>query len=93
MKWSEVHLYTLKEKPADAEIASHALMIRAGLIRKVAPGIYTYGPLALRSIRKFEAIVREELNRAGCLELLMPMVQPKSLWEETGRWREMGRGR
>ena len=92
MKWSESHLYTLKEKPADAEITSHALMVRAGLIRKLAPGIYTYGPLALKAIRKVEKVIREELDRRGCQELLMPMVQPRELWEETNRWTEMGDG-
>lgn len=92
MKWTKSHIYTLREDPADADIPSQALMVRAGLIRKVAPGIYTYGYLGLRVIRKFEKIVREELDRRGCLEILMPMVQPKSLWEETGRWEEMGAG-
>ena len=92
MKWSKSYLYTLREAPADAEIASHQLMVRAGLIRKVAPGIYTYGHFALRAIRRFEAIVRQELDKRGCVEVLMPMVQPSSLWEETGRWKEMGAG-
>ncbi len=92
MKWSKSYLYTLKDAPADAEIPSHQLMVRAGLIRKVAPGIYTYGNLALRAIRKFESIVREELNKRGCQEVLMPMVQPAELWRETNRWAEMGDG-
>lgn len=92
MKWSKSYLYTLKDAPADAEIPSHQLMSRAGLIRKVAPGIYTYGALALRAIRKFERIIREELDRRGCQEILMPMVQPAQLWQETGRWTEMGEG-
>ncbi len=92
MKWSKSYLFTLREAPADAEIPSHVLMMRAGMIRKVAAGIYTYGPLALKAIRRFEQIVREELNKRGCQELLMPMVQPKELWEETGRWQEMGEG-
>ena len=92
MKWSTGYLFTLKEAPADAEIPSHVLMVRGGYMRKVAPGIFTYGPLLLRSLRKFENIVREELDRAGCVELLMPMVQPRELWEETGRWKEMGEG-
>jgi prolyl-tRNA synthetase len=92
MRWSKAYLFTTKEAPNDAEIPSHQLMARAGLIRKVAPGIYTYGHLALRSIRKFEAIVREELNRRGCQEILMPMVHPAALWQETNRWVEMGDG-
>ncbi|MGE0529169.1 MAG: proline--tRNA ligase [Bdellovibrionales bacterium] len=92
MKWSSGYLFTLKEAPADAEIPSHILLVRGGYIRKVAPGIFTYGPLFLRAMRKFEAIVRAELDRRGCVELLMPMVQPRELWEETGRWREMGDG-
>lgn len=92
MKWTKSHIYTLKEVPADAEIPSHKLMIRGGYIKKLAPGIFTYGPLALRAIRKFEAIIREELDKRGCVEVLMPMVQPKELWEETNRWTEMGSG-
>ncbi len=92
MKWSKSFLFTLKENPADAEIPSHILMVRGGYIKKVAPGIFTYGTLALRSIRKFEQIVREELSQRGCLEILMPMVQPRELWEETNRWSEMGPG-
>lgn len=92
MRWSQSFIFTLKEVPADAEIPSHILMVRSGAIRKVAPGIYTYGPMALRAMRKFEGIVRDELNRRGCLEILMPMVHPKELWEETGRWQEMGEG-
>lgn len=92
MKWSNSFFFTLKENPADAEIPSHILMVRGGYIKKVAPGIFTYGPLALRSIRKFEQIVREELSMRGCLEILMPMVQPKELWDETNRWTEMGPG-
>jgi prolyl-tRNA synthetase len=82
---------TLKETPADAEIISHQLMLRSGMIRKVAAGIYTYMPLGLRSVRKVEQIVREEMDRAGCLELLMPMVIPAELWEESGRWEQYGR--
>ena len=92
MKWSKSFLHTLKDAPSDTEIPSHRLMVRAGLIRKVAPGIYTYGNLALRAIRKFERILREELDRRGCQEILMPIVQPASLWMETGRWTEMGDG-
>ncbi len=92
MKWSKSFLYTLKDAPTDAEIPSHKLMVRAGLIRKVAPGIYTYGNLGLRAIRKFEGLIRQELDKRGCQEVLMPMVQPASLWQETGRWKEMGDG-
>lgn len=90
MKWSNGFVFTLKEAPNDAEIPSHILMVRAGFIKKLAPGIFSYGPLALRAIRKFENIVREELNKRGCLEILMPMVQPRELWEETNRWGQMG---
>lgn len=92
MKWSQTHIYTLKEAPADAEIPSHKLMVRGGYIRKLAPGMYTYGNLALRAIRKFENIIRQELDSRGCTEILMPMVHPRELWEETGRWSEMGAG-
>src|SRR6201994_5187140 len=81
---------TLKEAPADAEIVSHKLMVRAGMIRRVAGGIYNYLPIGLRSIRKVEAIVREEMNRAGAIELLMPSVQPAELWQESGRWEKYG---
>ncbi len=91
MRWSKSHLHTIKEIPADAEIASHQLMIRAGYIKKVAQGIFTYGPLALRAIRKFENIVRHELNSRGAVEVLMPMVQPRELWDESGRWNAMGK--
>lgn len=90
MKWSEVTLKTLRENPADAEMESHRLFVRGGYIKKVAPGIYSYGYLLLRALRKFEAILREELAKAGCQEILMPMVQPASLWQESGRWPKMG---
>lgn len=92
MKWSQSYIYTLKEAPSDAEIPSHKLMVRAGMIKKVAPGIYTYSHLGLRAIRKFENIIRMELNKRACNEVLMPMVQPRELWEETNRWTEMGPG-
>jgi len=92
MKWSKSFLFTLRDAPADAEIDSHKLMMRAGLIRKVAPGIYSYGTLALRAIRKFENIVREELNKRGAQEILMPVVHPAELWQETGRYEQMGAG-
>jgi len=90
MRLSQFHLATVKEVPADAEIASHQLMLRTGMIRKLAAGIYTWSPLGLRVLRKVEAIVREEMDRAGAIELLMPCVQPKELWEETGRWEKFG---
>lgn len=92
MKWSQAFIYTMKESPAEAEIPSHKLLIRGGYIKKLAAGIFTYGPLALRSIRKFEQIVREEHEKGGLSEILMPMVQPRELWEETGRWSQMGDG-
>ena len=90
MRLSQFHLATVKEVPADAEIASHQLMIRAGMIRKLASGLYTWSPLGLRVLRKVEAVVREEMNRAGAIEMLMPSVQPRELWEETGRWEKFG---
>lgn len=92
MKWSQTHVYTLKDAPADAEIPSHKLLVRSGFIKKLAPGLYTYGHLALRAIRKFENIIREELNKEGAIEILMPVVHPKELWVETNRWSEMGAG-
>jgi prolyl-tRNA synthetase len=90
MKASRFLISTLKEAPADAEVASHRLMTRAGMIRKLAGGIYTYMPMGLRVIRKVEAIVREEMNRAGAIELLMPVIQPAELWQESGRWEKYG---
>ena len=87
---SKFHINTLKEAPAEAEVVSHKLMMRAGMIRRLAGGIYTYMPLALRSLRKIENIVREEMNHAGALELLMPVVQPAELWQESGRWEAYG---
>ena len=90
MKASQSFLVTLKEAPADAEVVSHQLMVRAGLIRKLSAGIYSYLPCGLRIIRKVENIIREEMNRAGAIELLMPVVQPAELWQETGRWEKMG---
>jgi len=91
MRYSNYFIPTLKEDPADAEIVSHKLMIRAGMIRKLAAGIYNYLPLGLRSLGKVEAIVREEMNRAGAIELLMPAVLPAELWEESGRWNYYGK--
>jgi len=90
MRTSRFHLGTIKEAPADAELASHQLMIRAGFIRRVAAGIYTWLPLGVRVLRKVEAIVREEMNRAGAIELVMPAVQPAELWQESGRWQAYG---
>ncbi len=90
MRTSQFPLNTVKETPADAETASHQLMLRAGLIRKLAAGLYTWLPLGMRVLRKVEAIVREEMNRAGALEVLMPTVQPAELWQESGRWEQYG---
>ena len=90
MRLSQFHLNTVKEVPADAEIVSHQLMLRAGMLRKLAAGIYTWTPLGLRVLRKVEAIVREEMQRAGAVELLMPSIQPRELWDETGRWQKFG---
>ncbi|MET0281722.1 MAG: proline--tRNA ligase [Steroidobacteraceae bacterium] len=90
MRLSQFHLRTTKETPADAELISHKLMLRTGMIRKLASGLYTWSPLGLRVLRKVEAIVREEMNRAGAVEMLMPTIQPRELWEETGRWEKFG---
>jgi prolyl-tRNA synthetase len=90
MRLSQYHLATVKEVPADADIASQQLMLRAGMIRKLASGLYTWSPLGLRVLRKVEAVVREEMVRAGAIEMLMPSVQPRDLWEETGRWEKFG---
>ena len=90
MKASQFFISTLKEAPADAEIVSHQLMMRAGLIKKLGAGIYNYMPMGLRVIRKVEAIVREEMNRAGAIEMSMPVIQPAELWQETGRFEAMG---
>ena len=90
MKASQFFISTLKEAPADAEVVSHKLMMRAGMIKRLGAGIYNYMPMGLRVIRKVEAIIREEMNRAGAVELLMPVVQPAELWQETGRFEKMG---
>jgi prolyl-tRNA synthetase len=90
MRVSQFFISTLREAPADAEIVSQKLMLRAGIIRRLAGGIYTWMPLGLRIVRKVEAIVREEMNRAGAIELLMPVVQPAELWQESGRWEKYG---
>ena len=90
MRLSQFHLRTTKETPADAELISHQLMLRAGMIRKLAAGLYTWSPLGLRVLRKVETIVREEMDRAGAIEMIMPTIQPRELWEETGRWEKFG---
>jgi len=90
MRTSKLLISTLKETPADAEIVSHQLMLRAGLIRRLASGLYTWLPMGLRVLRKTEAIVREEMNRAGAQEVLMPSVQPAELWQESQRWEKYG---
>ncbi|HEX9912318.1 MAG TPA: proline--tRNA ligase [candidate division Zixibacteria bacterium] len=90
MKFSEFFIPTLKEEPSEAEIASHSLAIRAGLIRKTASGIYSFLPLGLKVLRKIEEIVRQEMNSAGAIELFLPVLQPSDLWEKTGRWKEYG---
>jgi prolyl-tRNA synthetase len=90
MRASQFFISTLKDAPSDAEVVSHRLMLRAGIIKKLAAGIYNYMPMGLRSIRKIEQIIREEMNRAGAIELLMPVVQPAELWQESGRWDKYG---
>lgn len=90
MRTSQILISTLKETPADAEIVSHQLMLRAGLIRRLASGLYTWLPMGLRVLRKTEAIVREEMNMAGGQEVLMPSVQPSELWQESQRWEKYG---
>ena len=90
MRLSQFHLRTTKETPADADVVSQQLMLRAGMIRKLAVGLYTWSPLGLRVLRKVERIVREEMTAAGAIEMLMPSVQPRELWEETGRWEKFG---
>jgi prolyl-tRNA synthetase len=90
MRLSQYPINTIKETPSEAEIVSHQLMLRAGLIRRLAAGIYSWLPFGLRTLRKVEGIIRQEMNRAGALELLMPAVQPAELWQESGRWRKYG---
>ena len=85
MKWTQTLIPTLREAPADAEIVSHKLLLRAGLIRKLAGGVYTFLPLGLRALRKVEKIIREEMDRAGAVEVLMPALQPPEIWEASGR--------
>ncbi len=91
MRWTDYYLFTAREVPADAEVVSHRLMLRAGMIRKAAAGIYSYLPFGWRSLEKLSAIVRRELNAKGALELTMPAVQPAELWQETGRWQKYGK--
>ena len=86
LRMSQVYVPTLKEDPAEAEIVSHRLLLRAGMIRKAAAGIYSFLPLGYRSVRKLEQIVREEMNAIGSQEVLLPIVQPAELWHESGRW-------
>src|SRR6267154_1573504 len=89
MRWTQAFIPTLKETPAEAEITSHKLLLRAGLIRKLAGGVYTFLPLGWRSLRKVEQIVREEMDRAGALEMLMPVLQPPEIWQQSGRYETM----
>ena len=91
MRWSRYFVNTLRETPADADAVSHRLMLRAGMLQKVAAGIYTYLPLGLRAVQKLETIVREEMNREGAIELLMPAISPAELWQESGRWQRYGK--
>src|SRR5213596_3684673 len=86
MRWTQTFIPTLKETPADAEITSHKLLLRAGLVRKLTDGLYTFLPLGLRALRKVEQIVREEMDRAGALEVLMPALQPPEIWRQSGRY-------
>ena len=90
MKLTQFFLATIKEAPSEAEVVSHQLMMRAGMIKKLGAGIYTWMPLGVRVLRKVEQIVREEMNAAGAVELLMPVIQPAELWQESGRWDKMG---
>ena len=86
MRWTQTFIPTLKETPADAEIVSHKLLLRAGLVRKLTGGLYTFLPLGLRALRKVEQIVREEMDRAGAIEVLMPALQPPDIWQQSGRY-------
>ena len=90
MRYSQILLPTTRETPAEAEVISHQLLLRGGFIRKLSAGVYTFLPLGLMTLQKVTAIVREEMNRAGALEILMPMVQPGDLWMESGRWQQYG---
>ncbi len=90
MKWNQAHIFTLRDAPADAELESHKLLVRGGYIRKLGPGVFTYQNLAVRVLRKLENILRQEFDKRGLTEVIMPMVQPKELWDESGRWAEYG---
>ena len=90
MRVSQFPLSTLKESPADAELVSHQLMLRAGMIRRLASGLYTWLPLGLRILRKVENVIREEMDKSGAIEVLMPSIQPAELWQESGRWDQYG---
>ena len=90
MKWTKALLQTLRENPGDAEIESHKLLVRAGLVKKTAGGLYTYLPLGMRALNKVAKIIREEMDRAGAQEIVMPILQPSELWKESGRWQSMG---
>ena len=90
MKFSQFFIPTLKEVPSEAEIPSHSLALRAGLIRKVASGIYSFLPLGFRVLKKIEEIIRQEMNNSGAIELFLPVIQPSVLWEKSGRWKEYG---
>src|SRR6187401_2790279 len=91
MRWSQYYLFTTREVPSDAEVVSHKLMIRAGMIKKVAAGIYSYLPFGWRSLQKLQTIVRQELDAAGCVELSMPAIAQAELWIESGRWQRYGK--
>ncbi|HET9765686.1 MAG TPA: aminoacyl--tRNA ligase-related protein, partial [Thermoanaerobaculia bacterium] len=91
MRWSQFYLFTTREVPADAEVISHKLMVRTGMIKKTAAGIYSYLPFGWRSLQKLSEIVRRELGKANCVELHMPAVQPAELWQESGRWQKYGK--
>ena len=93
MRSSQTLLATLRDTPSDAAVVSHQLMIRAGMIRPLANGLYTWLPLGLRVLRKVERIIREEMDKSGALEVTMPVVQPAELWQETGRFEKYGKGR
>ena len=92
MKWTKMMIQTLREDPGDAEIDSHKLLVRASLVKKVAGGLFTYLPLGMRSLNKVAKIVREEMDRAGAQEIVMPILQPAELWKTSGRWESMGPG-
>ena len=92
MKWTKSMIQTLRDNPQDAEIDSHKLLVRAGIVKKLAGGLYTYLPLGMRSLKKVQEIIRQEMDRAGALEICMPILQPAELWKQSGRWESMGPG-